>query len=178
MLNRSSTLPEVAFAVGLALRRQGVRAILTGGACVSVYTDGTYVSRDVDFVIQGAPSHDRVDAALSELGFKCGADRYVHEDVPFYVEFPPGPLAVGGDFNIRPVELPTGDGTILALSATDICKDRLAAFYHWNDYQSLAQAVAIADRQSVNMDELRRWSRAEGKSDAFAEFLALVRASP
>jgi hypothetical protein len=30
-----------------------VTAVLTGGACVAVYTDGSYVSKDADFVIQG-----------------------------------------------------------------------------------------------------------------------------
>jgi hypothetical protein len=109
------------------------------------------------------------------LGFKPNGDRYVHEEVPFYVEFPPGPLAVGGDFNIRPIELTVREDTILALSPTDICKDRLAAFYHWTDHQTLAQAVAIARHHTVNVNELRRWSRSEGKGAQFDEFLASLR---
>lgn len=149
--------------------------MLTGGACVSVYTDGTYVSKDVDFVIQDAPTQAQVDGALSELGFRRDRDRYVHGEVPFYVEFPAGPLAVGGDLNIHPVELAAPGGTILALSATDICKDRLAAFYHWDDYQSLKQAVAIASRQPLDLAELRRWSANEGKKEAFDEFLRQAR---
>ncbi len=172
---RDSSLPEVALAVGGALRRHGVRAVLTGGACVSIYTDGTYVSRDVDFVIQNAPTQAQVDDALAELGFRRNGDRYIHEAVSFYVEFPPGPLAVGGDFNVRPVELPAPDGPVLALSATDICKDRLAAFYHWNDYQSLTHAVAIASRQQLDLARLRRWSRDEGKQEEFDEFIKQIR---
>jgi hypothetical protein len=168
----------VALAVGLVLRRQGVRAVLTGGACVSVYTDGTYVSRDVDFVLLSTPSQAQIDAALSSLGFKRNGDRYVHEEVPFYVEFLPGPLAVGGDFNIRPIEPTVREDTILALSPTDLCKDRLAAFHHWTDHQSLVQAVAIARHQTVNVNELRRWSRLEGKGAQFEEFLASLRSEP
>jgi len=49
----TSTLPEVAVAVGAQLWRRGVIAVLTGGACVAVYTDDSYVSKDADFVIQG-----------------------------------------------------------------------------------------------------------------------------
>jgi len=175
-VTRRSSLRDVALAVGGALRRHGVRAVLTGGACVSIYTDGTYVSRDVDFVIQSAPTQAQVDDALAELGFRRDRDRYVHEEVSFYVEFPAGPLAVGGDVNIRPVELPAPDGPILALSATDICRDRLSAFYHWNDHQSLTQAVAIAGRQRLDLARLRRWSRDEGKQDEFDEFIKQIRA--
>lgn len=29
------------------------------------------------------------------------------------------------------------------LTATDSVKDRLASFYHWNDHQSLEQAILI-----------------------------------
>lgn len=176
-LTDASPLPEVALAVGGALRRHGIRAVLTGGACVSIYTDGTYVSRDVDFVIQNAPTQGQVDDALSELGFQRNGDRYVHDTIPFYVEFPPGPLAVGGDFNVRPVELRAPDGPVLALSATDICKDRLAAFYHWSDHQSLTQAVAIAGRQRLDLADLRRWSRDEGKLDEFNEFTKQIRST-
>jgi hypothetical protein len=46
-LTSTSTLPEVAVAVGAQLRRHGITAVLTGGACVSVYTDGSYVSKDL-----------------------------------------------------------------------------------------------------------------------------------
>jgi hypothetical protein len=173
-LTRDSTLPEVALAVGSSLRRRGVRAVLTGGACVSIYTNGTYVSRDVDYVIQNVVTQHQIDGALSELGFWREGDRYVHEEVSFFVEFPPGPLAVGGDFDIRPVEMTAPDGPILALSATDICKDRLAAFYHWDDYQSLTQAVAVACHQQLDLASLRRWSRDEGKEDAFNEFVKQV----
>lgn len=60
----------------------------------------------------------------------------------------------------------------LVLSPTDSCRDRLAAFYHWNDRQSLEVAVAIARRNRVNMAAIRRWSIAEGAARGFDEFLA------
>jgi hypothetical protein len=42
VLTARSTLLEVAVAVGAQLRRRRVPAVLSGGACVSVYTDGLY----------------------------------------------------------------------------------------------------------------------------------------
>ena len=86
-LSGTSTLPEVAVAVGAQLRRRGITAVLTGGACVSVYTDGSYVSKDADFVIQGKVRQDALDDALAELGYLRTGDRYVHATVGFYLEF-------------------------------------------------------------------------------------------
>ncbi len=146
-LTSTSTLPEVAVAVGAQLRRHGITAVLTGGACVSVYTDGSYVSKDADFVIQGRVQQAALDGVLGELGFARKGDRYVHPDVEFYLEFPPGPLAIGADLAIRPAEVSIADDVALALSPTDSCRDRLAAFYHWRDRQSLRLAIAVARHQ-------------------------------
>jgi hypothetical protein len=141
---------------------------------VSVYTDGSYVSKDADYVIQGRVTRAALDDALAELGFTRRGDRYIHAAVSYYLEFLPGPLSVGGDFNIRGVELPFGDGAALALSATDSCRDRLAAFYHWRDRQSLRLAVAVARHQPVDLDAIRRWSSNEGASADYDEFLREV----
>jgi hypothetical protein len=173
-LTANSTLPEMALAVGAQLRRRGITAVLTGGACVSVYTDGSYVSKDADFVIQGNVRQTALDAALAELGFVRQGDRYVHAVVPFYLEFPPGPLAIGSDLDIRPAEISVTGGAALALSPTDSCRDRPAAFYHWRDRQSLRLAVAVARHQRVDLAAIRKWSRAEGNLEDFEEFLREV----
>jgi hypothetical protein len=170
-LTAASTLPEVAVAVGSLLGRRGVTAVLTGGACVAVYTDGSYVSKDADFVIQGRTQQSTLDDALAELGFVREGGRYVHPLVRFYIEFPPGPLAIGADLAIEPVEVVVADEVALALSPTDACRDRLAAFYHWHDRQSLSLAVRIAQHQQIDLDAIRAWSRAEGSLDGFDEFL-------
>ncbi|MBM3496858.1 MAG: hypothetical protein FJX72_21435 [Armatimonadetes bacterium] len=54
--------------MGARLAEKGIRAVLTGGACVSIYT-GTYVSRYADFVLQSVVSQRDLDEALGELGF-------------------------------------------------------------------------------------------------------------
>jgi hypothetical protein len=61
------------------------------------------------------------------------------------------------------------------LSATDSCRDRLAAFYHWRDRESLRVAVWIALAQRLDMERIRRWSAGEGFLPQFEEFLAEVR---
>lgn len=174
-LTSTSTLPGVAIVVGAQLRQHGIVAVLTGGACASVYTDGSYVSKDADFVIQGPVRQAALDRALGALGFARTGDRYVHPDVEFYVEFPPGPLAIGSDLSIRPHEVSRGGAVALALSATDCCRDRLAAYYHWRDRQSLHLAVEVALRHEVDFEVIRKWSVKEGHTAGHDEFLRELR---
>lgn len=166
-----STLAEVAAAVAGALRRAGIAAVLTGGACATFHSGGAYQSTDLDFVIRGRGPRRSLDAAMSAVGFVRHGDRYEHPRSVFFVEFPRGPLAIGDDFNITPIDLKLRAGSVLALSPTDACRDRLAAFFHWSDRQSLRVAVEIARRRRVNLDLIRRWSRRESHLAKFEEFL-------
>jgi hypothetical protein len=175
-ITTTSTLPEVALAVAAVLGEQGIRAVLTGGACVSIYTDGAYVSKDADFVIQSALANlqRRVDDALGTLGFVRDGDRYVHGQSTFFVEFLPGPLSIGGDLSIEPVELKVRGATALVLSPTDSCRDRLAAFYFWDDRQALDLAVEIARRHDVDFRAIKKWSRTGGEMRKHDEFRSEV----
>ncbi len=89
--------------------------------------------------------------------------------------FPRGPLTIGGDDRIRPVEYASGPRRCLALSATDSCRDRLAAFYHWNDRQSLEVAVLIALINRLDWRIVRDWSAGEGFAARYDEFVKEVR---
>lgn len=174
-ISSRSSLAEVALAVGRALEAAGIRAVLTGGACAHLYTRGRYASHDLDFVLVTPAGPAALDAALAAAGFVRQGDRYVHPRTPVFVEFPPGPLGIGRDLAVRPTRLRVGGGAVLALSATDSCRDRLAAFYHWNDRQALQAAAAIARRHRVHMKTIRSWSEAEGFRARFDEFASMVR---
>jgi hypothetical protein len=169
-ITAGTALEAVAVTVGEALATNGIRAVLTGGACAGIYSGGLYSSQDVDFVLEGRVELSTLDEVMASLGFARSGNRYVHPDSPFWVEFPRGPLGVGGDLDVRPVPLRVSDRTTLALSPTDSCRDRLAAFFHWSDRQSLAVAVEIAHRNDVDIARIRRWSSAEGKLARFEEF--------
>jgi hypothetical protein len=169
-VDASSTLREVAVAVADALERAGIRAVLTGGAIAAIHTRGEYKSDDLDFILQSAPTRAQLDEALRTVGFRRVGDHYEHTATHFFLEFPRGPLSVGRDLNIRPVEVKVGRRKLVALSPTDSCRDRLAAFYFWNDRQSLDVAVRIARREHVDLNAVRRWSESEGKTERFGEF--------
>jgi hypothetical protein len=169
-ITASTTLENVAVAVGEALATRGIRAVLTGGACAGIYSGGLYSSQDVDFVLEGHVDLSTLDAVMASFGFARRGNRFIHPESPFWVEFPRGPLGVGADLDVRPVPLRVSDRTTLALSPTDSCRDRLAAFFHWSDRQSLRVAVEIACRNEVDLVRIRRWSSAEGHDARFEEF--------
>ena len=126
-LTCTSTLRDVVTEVGSVLSRGGVRAVLTGGACASIYSRGIYQSADVDFILVSDTTRHRLDELPGTAGLRRSGDRYVHPETRYYVEFPRGPLTIGSDDKIVPVELSVKGRSFLALSATDSCRDRLAA---------------------------------------------------
>lgn len=126
---------------------------------------------DLDFIITSDARQSELEEAMATAGFRRRVDQYFHPECRFYVEFPPGPLAIGGDYRIVPIERSVGRLTILTLSATDSCRDRLAAFLHWGDRQSLSTAVAIALRNPVDMDAMRAWADREGRPERFLQFV-------
>ena len=176
-MKRPATLEAVALKVGDVLRRRGVTAVLTGGACAAMHSGGMHQSIDVDFVLQGVVRRQQLDEAMASIGFERHRDRYVHPELEIFVEFPRGPLAIGEDTAIRPRLLTRGAKAVLALSPTDSCRDRLAAFYHWNDRHSLDVAVAIARRRRVDLAKIRRWSESEGAGEKFVEFRVALRSA-
>jgi hypothetical protein len=114
---------------------------------------------------------------MIEIGFKRSGDHYVRRGSPFWVEFPRGPLAIGADHLLKPVTIRRKRAATLALSATDSCRDRLSAFYHWSDHQALAVAVEIALANRLAYATIRRWSESEGMLPRYEEFLTAVRAA-
>jgi len=61
------------------------------------------------------------------------------------LEFSSGPLTVGHQFVAEWSQLQTDAGIVQALTPTQMIMDRLAAYFQWNDPQSLDQAVWIAN---------------------------------
>jgi hypothetical protein len=171
-LDEKATVSAVALQVGSTLLARGIRAVLTGGACVSLYTRGAYHSKDVEFVLPASVRRDELDDAMAAAGFSRQGDRYEHPRTALYVEFPRGPLAIGEDVRVRAVEVRRSGRRVLALSATDCCRDRLAAFYYWKDRQSLRSAVLVALGHRVRLAAIREWSLREGALPQFEEFQA------
>jgi hypothetical protein len=168
-------IEEIAAAICSHLHDRGMECVLSGGGCVSIYSNNIYKSSDLDFVMAEYPRED-VDTALEELGFKRSRSwrHFENPNCPYLVEFPPTPLAVGEETLSKVRTMSTGYGKLRLLRAVDCVKDRLAAFYHWNDRQSLEQAVMVAVHNRISYSELKRWSEGEGSLDKYQIFLTWV----
>ena len=169
------TQGELAAFIDSHLREKGISVVLSGGACVAVYSDHKYVSKDLDFIRRDLKTEGEIVSAMDELGFKRKGKYFFHEETPFFVEFISGPASVGDEIiqDIREIEMSTG--VLRIISPTDSVKDRLAAFYHWGDRQGLEQAILVASAHPVDMQDLRTWSEKEGKLPQFEEFIDRTR---
>ena len=161
---------ELAAYVCETLADGGIRVTLTGGACVAIWSGGAYESRDLDFVEEGLVSRREIRSLLRGKGFREKDRYFTHPDTPSLIEFPSGPLAVGDEPVKEVAERHLSTGRLRLLTPTDCVKDRLAAWFHWNDRQALEQAVLVARAQPVDASGLRRWAEAEGETGAFEVF--------
>jgi len=169
-------LPDLAALVCGAIRRAGVEVVLSGGACVSIYTKNAYESYDLDFVLSSHDDRRTAGAALEALDFRKDGRHYRHPDTPYIVEFLSPPLSVGSE-PVREIRtLRRGRHVLKLLSPTDCIKDRLAAFYHWNDRPSLRQALLVGRAAGFDLAEVKRWSRAEGMGEKCKEFERALKA--
>jgi hypothetical protein len=117
--------------------------------------------------------------ALEELGFHKQGHDYLHAVSPFQLEFPPGPLAIGGERIERWDTLREADLLLHVITPTDSCRDRLASFFHFHDRSALEQACAVyaAAEKRIDLERIRSWSRREDALEKFREFERRVRSA-
>ncbi len=167
-------IKELAALVCHKLNEKDIDAVLVGGACVSIYTKNKYVSYDLDFVSYATLKD--ITSVLTDLGFKKESSRhFIREDCPYFIEFVAPPLSIGSERVKKEEKIKTRFGSITLLTPTDSVKDRLAAYYHWNDPQAIEQAVMIAKAQRVSLKDIKRWSVAEGHEEKYETFLKMLR---
>ncbi|MCX5782429.1 MAG: hypothetical protein NT145_06980 [Elusimicrobia bacterium] len=162
------TILELAQLVADNLSRKNIEAVLVGGACVSIYSKNNYQSYDLDFVTES--SLKEVQNALKEIGFSEKKGRiFSSPKTEYVIDFVAPPVSIGNE----PIKEFFNLGKLKLLTPTDCVKDRLSAYYYWNDAQSLEQAVMVAEAQKkkVNIKELERWSKAENNTSKFQDFM-------
>lgn len=136
-------ITELAAIVAEHLQQQDIDVVLVGGLAVEIYTHNLYLTKDIDMVNTNYRQPQTLHKAMAELGFNKQGRVYVNTTTDITVEFPPGPLSVGDELIRMTTVVPTAHGSIPILRVEDVIKDRLAAFIHWGDRQSLVQATAI-----------------------------------
>ena len=165
---------ELAAFVCSHLSSAGIEVVLSGGGCVAIYAEGKYVSYDLDFIENFSVGRRKLKKTLGEIGFQEKGRYFRHPETEYFLEFPSGPLALGEEPPQQIVVLHFATGELRALSPTDCIKDRLAAYFHWSDRESLEQALLVAGSNAIDLAEIERWSRKEGFSDKFENFRTLL----
>ncbi|KKM77731.1 hypothetical protein LCGC14_1367050 [marine sediment metagenome] len=165
------TLEKLAAIISEKLRKHSIDSILVGGGCVSIYSLNRYQSYDLDYVTY--EDMKKVAKALNELDFYEKGGCFIHKGCDYYIEFVAPPIAIGNEPIVNYEYHQTPLGTIKMLTPTDSVKDRLAAFYHWDDKQSLDQAliICITIAQKIDIAEIKRWSKHEGHLKKFKIFI-------
>jgi hypothetical protein len=164
---KNMTQGELGAFIQSHLSRKGIEVVLSGGAAVAIYSNDKYVSKDLDLVNVYAVNRRKIRDAMMEIGFYESGRYFKHPESQFFVEFPPGPLTIGDEPVKEIVHKKLSTGVLKIISPTDCVKDRLAAYFHWEDQQSLLQAALVALQHKIDLDEIRRWSAAEGKTEEF-----------
>ncbi len=173
-INRQTSRLELAAIITEALEKNSIKAVLVGGAVVSIYTDNEYESKDLDFI--SPAEHKKITDVMLALGFSKEGKNFLHAKTELTVEFPTGPIGIGDRVPVKPEgEMKVGHVTVVMLSPTQSVMDRLAWFYFNNDRQCLDQAVMITKKQAVKISEVRKWSIEEGMIDKFEIFLSYLK---
>lgn len=164
-------IKDLAIIVSSELEKNNISAVLVGGACVSIYSYNEYLSMDLDYVTYATIKE--LKPLMSNLGFSQKSSRHFeHQECRFFIEFLPPPIAIGYEV---PIIRFNSIKSLKILTPTDSAKDRLAAYYHWNDQQSLDQALMIAKKQKINLAEIKKWSEAEQSLEKFNRFKSLLK---
>jgi hypothetical protein len=151
------------------LREKGIDVVLSGGASVSIYSSNQYVSPDLDFVNVSFVKRHNLRESMNEIGFHEEGRYFKHPETTYFVEFPPGPLSIGDEPVKEIVEIEFPTGILRLISPTECVKDRLAAFYYWDDQQCLVQAILVSQVNEIDIDEIERWSEVGGMLEKFQQ---------
>ena len=168
----------LAAAISAAFEERGAPAVLVGGTVVEFYTAGGYTTADIDMVLPPLEKKE-IETVMEELGLVRSGDyrHWSHPQIPFPVEFPPGPLLIGhlvvGD--VSEIEI---EGTKLKiLKVEDILLDRMVMAQKWDDLQAQVQAEMLMYAHYDEMDwpYIRRQASQIGVLKIFQEIQKKVK---
>jgi hypothetical protein len=163
-------IKEMVAMISEHLQKNSIEAVLVGGACVSIYSENKYTSYDIDLITTS--SIKTMIPILEQLGFKnTGGRLFENPKCKFLIDFVAPPVSIGdspvSEFNY----ISTRFGTICLLTPTDCVKDRLAAYFFWSDLQSLDQAVMVAKRNKINIQDVKKWAENQGEQEKYKVFV-------
>lgn len=171
---KSMNMTELAAYVCSELEKNNIDVVLSGGSCVEIYSRGDYTSYDLDLINRYNETFYKIKNVMLDLGFKEEGKYFIHDDTKYFIEFPSGPLGVGDEHVSKIDKIKTKYGILKLLTPTDCVKDRLAAYFHWDDEQSLTQAIWVALRNDIDLDNIEKWAKKEQSIEKFNKFIGIL----
>ena len=143
----------LAAAISGGFEERGVRAVLVGGTVVEFYTAGGYTTADIDMVLPPLERKE-IKTVMEALGLVRSGDyrHWSHPQIPFPVEFPPGPLQIGHLVVVDLNEIEIEGMKLKILKVEDILLDRMVMAQEWDDLQAQVQAEMLMYAHYDEMD--------------------------
>lgn len=163
----SISMADLAGTIASHLAKYGIEVVLVGGLAVEIYSRNLYLTKDIDMVDISYTPPKAMHRAMAELGYYKQGRVYVNDSTDVSVEFPTAPLSVGQELITQTTTVDTAYGDIPILIVADVVKDRLAAFIHWQDTQSLVQAVAVMLAHELTPEAFRGFIEREGNPQQY-----------
>lgn len=164
--------------VAVHLKKHGYDTVLVGGAVVAIYSDEAYTSGDLDFIVTNKFTLD-IEPIMAQIGFYRQPERryFGHrESKKFLVEFPPGPVEIAENTDIKPISEKVGETVIKILSPTDCIIDRLMSYIHFRGHrEDIENAVLVARRQKFSKAAVKAACLKYNRADVYKEFIGLLR---
>lgn len=169
----NTPIAELAGIIAEHLKQEGIQVVLVGGLAVEIYTENLYLTHDIDMVNTSYEKPKRMNDAMAQLGFTKEGRVYVNASTPVCVEFPTAPLSVGEELIKETGTVTIAGRNIPVLLVEDVVKDRLAAFMHWQDKESLVQAVAIIQKHNLKAEAFNAFCLREGTQEQYELLIEL-----
>jgi hypothetical protein len=172
------SLTEIAALVSEHLRTRGFEVVVVGGSAVTIHAPQVYTSHDIDLAVTSGARRRALQKALEEIDFQASGRGFAHPDTPYTVDFVAETPSIDQHVITDFIEVRTPLGSVRTYRLEDALADRIAAFVHWNDRESLnvAERVVAAVPERLTLERL---DRALGMLDARypggAERLAFAR---
>lgn len=161
-----TTIVELAAIVANHLQQHDISVVLVGGLAVEIYSKNIYLTNDIDMIDISYQKPAKLHKAMAEIGFAKQGRIFVNPSTEITVEFPSGPVTVGDELVSETTVVTTAAGDLPVLQAGAVIKDRLSAYIHWNDKQSLVQAVTVLAGFPAELNAACRFCRNEGSPEA------------
>lgn len=150
-----ATLSEVAAIVYRCLRESGIEAVVVGGSAITVHVPDVYTSSDIDLALISGFNRSRAARALEDLGFQERGRDFVHPKSAFSIDL----VAQTPYIDQRPIRefctLETNAGPLRAYYLEDAIGDRVSAWVHWSDSESLKVAERALEPTRNRIDRKR-----------------------